>query len=184
MPASIEKTYADALFSLIAEDGGDKAAYDGVLRELEAVDAVLTEVPDFLKLLGTPTVSGESKLEIIEKAFKSRLSEYPYNFLRVLTVKGRMSRFGGIYRSFRGLYNERFGIAEITVTTSVPLTAALKSKITARMSEITKKTVTVKEKVNPEIIGGIVVDYGNTRLDGSVKTRLAELKKDVAGIIA
>ncbi|MDR0197751.1 MAG: ATP synthase F1 subunit delta [Oscillospiraceae bacterium] len=185
MPASIEKTYADALFSLIAEENEtDRSVFDDALKELQVVDGLLSEVPDFLKLLGTPTVPKESKLKIVGDAFEGRVSGYVYNFLRVLTVKGRMSRFKGVYRAFRELYNERFAIAEVTVTTRAALSDALRSKITSRMAQITGKSVVLKEKVEPAIIGGIVLDYGNTRMDGSVKTRLAELKKDISGIIA
>ncbi|MCL2633712.1 MAG: ATP synthase F1 subunit delta [Oscillospiraceae bacterium] len=185
MPASIEKTYADALFSLIKEEKGDvKTVFDTTLSELEAVDTVVSGLPDFVKLLSTPTISEKEKLELVEKAFSGKTSQTVYNFLRVLTVKKRMAYFGKIYRSFRAAYNEEFGIAEITVTTSLPLTDPLRESITKRMAEITGKNVSIREKVDKSIIGGIVIDYGNTRLDGSIKTRLTDLKKDIANIIA
>jgi F-type H+-transporting ATPase subunit delta len=183
MPASVEKTYSDALFSLVSEKG-DKAAFINVLNELETIDEVIAGAPDFIKLFGTPTVSNDEKLSLIEKAFSGRVSEYVLNFLRVLTVKGRMGYYNRIYKTFRGSFNEKFGIAEITVTSSLPLSDALRAKITSRMTDITKKEVLLREKVDKSIIGGVMIDYGNTRLDGSVKTRLNELKKDIAGIIA
>ena len=52
------------------------------------------------------------------------------------------------------------------------------------MSEVTGKTVSIKEKVDPSIIGGVVIDYGSTRYDGSIRTRLNELKKELGGVIA
>lgn len=181
MPASVEKTYSDALFSLLGED---RNAFQNTLGQLEAVDAVLTAAPEFLKLLGTPTVSVEDKLGVVEKAFNGKTTPYVYNFLRVLTVKGRMAYFSRIHKAFREDFNDKFGIAEITVITSFPLDDALREKVKARMSQITGKTVTLKEKVDKSIIGGVMLDYGNTRLDGSVRTRLNELKKDITGIIA
>jgi F-type H+-transporting ATPase subunit delta len=182
--ASVEKTYADALFTLLEEENSDRIAFTEVLSQLKKVELVLADTPDFIKLLNTPTVSGGEKLALVETAFSGRVSDYVYNFLRLLTVKKRMAHFPRIFSSFRGLYNERFDIAEIVVTSAMPLTADLREKITARMTAITGKTVSVIERVDKSILGGVVVDYGNTRLDGSVKTRLAELKKDIAGIIA
>ena len=84
----------------------------------------------------------------------------------------------------RQLYNEHFRIAEITVTASAPLSESVREKIAAKMSEVTGKTVSIKEKVDPSIIGGVVIDYGSTRYDGSVRTRLNELKKELGGVIA
>ena len=94
-----------------------------------------------------------------------------------------MGCFSGIVKNFRALYNEHFRIAEITVTASAPLSESVREKIAAKMSEVTGKTVSIKEKV-PSIIGGVVIDYGSTRYDGSVRTRLNELKKELGGVIA
>ncbi len=52
------------------------------------------------------------------------------------------------------------------------------------MSEVTGKTVSVKEKIDPSLIGGVIIDYGSTRYDGSVRTRLSGLKKELGGVIA
>jgi len=185
MPASVEKTYADALFSLVVEENKDyRFGFDLVVKQLSTVRDVITGLPEFVKLLNTPTIAADDKLALIEKAFKSTTCDNVYNFLRVLTVRGRMSHFNKIYSEFRLSYNELFNIAEITVTSSMPLTEAIREKIRVRMEQITGKTISMIEKTDKSIIGGVVVDYGNTRLDGSVKTRLAELKKDISNIIA
>ncbi|MGN1109530.1 MAG: ATP synthase F1 subunit delta, partial [Oscillospiraceae bacterium] len=112
------------------------------------------------------------------------ISELTGNLLCVLTERGRMGCFGGIVKQFRILYNEHFKIAEITVTSSSPLSEQTRDKIMAKMSEVTGKTVSIKEKVDPSLIGGIVIDYGSTRYDGSVRTRLNGLKKELGGVIA
>ena len=180
----IEKAYADALFALLIDEGTDKSGFDVVLAQLKSVCEVIREVPDFVKLLNTPTISESEKLGIIDSAFGNKVDSYVYNFLRLVTVKGRMRYFSQMCNEFRCLYNERFNIAEITVTSTAPLTELQRTQLTLKMSGITGKTVVITEKIDTAIIGGIVVDYGNTRLDGSVKTRLAELKGNIAGIIA
>ena len=182
--ASVEKTYSDALFTLLEDENADKTVFDMTLNQLKTVQSVITEIPDFIKLFNTPTISDTEKLSLVENVFFGRVNESVYNFMRLITVKKRMSYFPRIYNTFRGAYNEKFGIAEITVTVSRSLTGELRKKITERMTQIIGKTVSLTEKVDKSIIGGVVVDYGNTRLDGSVKMRLAELKNDISGIIA
>lgn len=115
---------------------------------------------------------------------RGEISEITGNLLCVLTERGRMNCFGGILRNFRASYNEYFKIAEITVTSSAPLPEAVVEKIRAKMSEVTGKTVSVKEKVDPALIGGVVIDYGSTRWDGSIRSRLAGLRKELGGVIA
>jgi F-type H+-transporting ATPase subunit delta len=187
--ASVEKSYSDALFTLIAEENfdksasSDKAAFEAVLAELQAVQSVIKELPDFVKLLGTPTISADEKLGLVKEAFEGKISHNVYNFVRVIVENSRMDCFARISRSFRASYNERFDIAEISVTSSQPLTAEMRGKITEKMSGVTGKTVSINEKVDKSLIGGVVIDYGNTRYDGSVKTRLNELKKNLSQII-
>ncbi|MCL2036850.1 MAG: ATP synthase F1 subunit delta [Oscillospiraceae bacterium] len=184
MGSSVEKTYADALFTLLVEESRSKSEFETVLAELNTVSLVMSGLPDFNKLLNTPTISEGEKLELLDSAFNGRVSEYVRNFLRLLTTNKRMSCFPQINKAFKMLYNEHFGIAEITVTSPFPLEEEQRVKIIAKMSQITGKSVSLSEKLDKSIIGGIVIDYGNTRYDGSVKTRLNELKKDIAGIIA
>ena len=191
--ASVEKTYADALFMLCEEEKSDKAEFESVLSQLGLVQTVLScendslKDSDFIKLLGTPTISEEEKLSLVADVFSGKVSPAVYNFLRLLTVNKRVGYFSRISRAFRLLYNEKFGIAEITVTSSKPLdelSPDLRVRIGEKMSAILGKSVSITEKVDSSIIGGVVIDYGNTRYDGSVKTRLAELKKEISSVIA
>jgi len=183
--ASVDKTYANALFALLEEEKSDRLTFDTTLSQLNAVRTIMTDVPDFVKLLSTPTVENEEKLALISETFEGKMSEKVYNFLRLLTVNKRIERFNGICNVFRGLYNEKFNIAEITVTSAMPITAEQREKIAAKMAQVTGgESVEITEKVDKSIIGGVMIDYGNTRFDGTVKTRLNELKKEISGVIA
>lgn len=178
-----EKVYGEAFFELCLEESPDKL--DGILGELDSLRAVFEQNADFVKLMGTPTISLEEKLKLTgEVISKGGVSELCGNMLCVLTERGRFNCFGGIVKRFRELYNEHFKIAEITVTTGSPLTEKMREQIIKKMSEVTGKTVSIKEKVDPQIIGGIVIDYGSTRYDGSVKARLNALKNELGSIIA
>jgi len=185
--ASVEKTYADAMFTLLESENVDKPMFDTVLSQLKCVGESIAQTPDLLKLMSTPTVSDAEKIGLIDTVFGGKVTEYVHNFLRLLAVKKRMSYYARIVTAFRELYNEHFDIAEITVTSAMQVDEATRSKIAVKMANIMGKpveNVLITERVDKSLIGGVVVDYGNSRFDGSVKTRLNELAKDIAGTIA
>lgn len=178
-----EKVYSEAFFELCVEECPDRLK--DISEELSALEAIFCDNPELAKLMGTPTISADEKLSLIKDIIKSgNVSEFTGNLLCLLAEKGRFGCFEGIVKCFRTKYNEHFKIAEIVVTTSTPLTEDMRAKIAARMSEVTGKTVTIREKLDPDIIGGIVIDYGSTRYDGSVRARLNAIKNELGSVIA
>ena len=181
MAGLVEKNYGDALFELITEENEGKLRE--VWDELTAVNSIISASAELIKLSKAPTVGKDEKLSVMEEAFKGKLSDYSYNLLMVLTEAGRLDYFGKIYRYFSGLCNEKFGLADITAVTTTPLTDSAREKLIAKMSEVTGKTVNLKEEIDPSIIGGIVIKYGNRSFDGSVKARLDALKEEIGSVI-
>ena len=180
--ASVENTYGDALFSLIIEE--DKSALTDVLGELKSIAGIFGSEPDFIKLLKAPTVPLENKQSIIKEIFDGRVHRFVLNFLLVLTESGRIDSFDKILAYFTQLHNDYKNIADVTVVSAMPLSEQTAEKIRAKMASVTGKTVNMTLKTDPQVIGGVVISYGNTTIDGSVKARLEQLKNDIAGIIA
>ncbi len=177
-----EKVYGEAFFELCEEQGD--AVMKDVLNELVGLDKIFTENPEFIKLMGTPTIAVDEKISLIEEMSKSGgISELTTNLLCLLAEKNRMGCFSGIIKYFREEYNERFKLADITVTSAQPLSDALREQIAGKMSQIIGKNVTIIEKVDENLIGGVIIDYGSRRYDGSVKSRLNALKNELASII-
>ncbi len=177
-----EKVYGEAFFELCEEQGD--AVMKDILGELTALDGIFKENPEFVKLMSTPTVAVEEKVSLVEEMSKTGgISELTTNLLCLLAEKNRFGCFSGIIKYFRAEFNERFKLADITVTSAQPLTDALREQIAAKMSQIIGKKVTIIEKVDENLIGGVVIDYGSRRYDGSVKSRLNALKNELASII-
>jgi len=181
MAGSVEKTYGDALFELILEE--KPASLSETKEELKTVSSIISDVPELIKLSKTPTVGNEEKLGIIEAAFAGKLSEYVYNFIRVLTDAGRLDDLNRISKYFGQRCNDYLGIAEITVVTCEPLTASARAALSEKMSRVLGKKVVMNEELDRSIIGGIVVKNGNTTLDGSVRAKLRALKTDIGSVI-
>ena len=176
--AAVDKTYGDALFSLVTEE--DEKA---LLGQLKGVSEVFAAEPDFIKLLRTPTIPIEEKTALVKEVFDGKVHKFVVNFLCILTENDRLPDFERILAYFTGLYNEKLGIADVTVTSAMPLSDTAAEKIRAKMAEITGKTVNMTLKTDDKLIGGVVISYGNTTIDGSVKARLEQLKADIAGTI-
>lgn len=180
--AAVEKTYGDALFSLVTEE--DESALSDILSQLKGISAVFADQPDFLKLLKTPTIPMDEKLSIVKEVFEGKVHRFVLNFLLVLAENGRADSFDRILEYFVQLHNDYKNIADVTVTSAIPLSDSTVEKIRAKMTSVTGKTVNITLKTDPSVIGGAVISYGNTTIDGSVKARLEQLKADIAGIIA
>ena len=181
MAGIVEKTYSEALFSAALEK--DEKLVAQINDELDAVDAVLKDCPDFVKLSNTPTIPIGQKFGIVKEAFGGRVSDYTYNYILLLVEKGRLSYFSKIRKCYHDMYNEHFNNAEIVVTSSAELTPDQLSKIKDKMHEILGKNIIMSTKVDKSLIGGVVVDYGDRRFDGSVKTRLESLRQNLSELI-
>ena len=120
--------------------------------------------------------------EEIEKAIKTMLGRIEENILTA--EKNRADRLGEIYGEFRQMYNDKLGLLEVTAVTAQPMTEELRKRLTDKLSKTTGRRIVLTEQVDKSIIGGIVVRYGNTELDSSVKTRLEKLKAQITNTIA
>lgn len=180
MTGSVGKVYSEAIFELASEQNCAEAVFE----ELKSLKKIWCENPELAKLLREPTLSLSEKLSMTEKIFKGKVSETVYNFLCVLTEKGRADCLPEIADAYKEKWYEASGIAEVTVTTDAPLSDELREKLLKKLEKTYKKKILLKEKIDSSIMGGIVVNYGNTMLDGSVKTRLENVRKQIKGIIA
>lgn len=180
MAGKLEKVYADALFELANEENN----LDTVYNELNAVCEILNANSDFVKLLGIPTVSNEEKKKLISNCFEKKLSDTVFNFLNVLCDNGRMKYYSSIIDEFKTLYNDKNGILEVEVITTVKLSENLKTKLLEKLSKNSGKKISLVEKIDPSIMGGIVLKYNNTQIDASVKARLDNMRQQIDSIIA
>lgn len=180
MAGNLEKVYADALFELAEEQN----ILDSVCEELVAVSYILSENSEFVKLVQAPTVSADEKKALISAAFENKVCETVFNFINVLSEKGRMKYFTNIAGKFKEMYNEKNNILEVTAVTAAPLSETLRTKLVDKLTKASEKKIVLKEKTDKSIMGGIILNYGNSQMDASVKTRLENMRRQIDSIIA
>ena len=159
--------YGKALFLITEED----AVSEKVLADVKTAESVFIANPDYVKLLCSPAVPKEERVELVGKAL-SGLDTRLLNLIKILTEMRAVNLFGKVAAAYYGLYDESRGIVRVDAITAVPLTAAQSDKLAAKLSRTLSKTVIVKNTVDPSILGGMKLRYSGVQLDGSVKTRL------------
>lgn len=180
MAGTLENVYADALFEIAEEEN----SLDITMDELSGLAEIFDGNPELVKLMDVPTVSIQEKKKILSGIFENKVSQTVFNFLNVLADNGRIRYFIAISRRFREKYNDRNNILEVTACTTQPLSDRLKNKLTDKLASLSGKKIVLIEKIDSSIMGGIVLSYGNSRLDASVRMRLENMRRSINSIIA
>ena len=172
------KEYGKALFELAKES--DKT--ESFLSELNLVRDAFVENPDYQKLLDTPALPKTEKLALIDEAFVG-IDEYVLTLLRILCEQRSVYLFPKVADSFAMLYDEAMGIERVEAITAVSMTDKQLEAMKKKLEAITGKTVIIKNAVDSSIIGGVVLRYSGIQLDGSIKTRLEDFRKNLSNIV-
>ena len=164
--------YADALYGLALSEGLSEL----ILKELDVLRQSFDAEPDFIRLLGTPSLTKLERCNILDDSFRGKLHPYTLNFLKILTEKGYMHHFGDCCRAYRDRYNRDNGILPVTAVTAVALTADQTQRLTGKLSAITGKRIALNNRVDPGALGGVRLDYDGKRLDDTIEHRLDTIR--------
>jgi F-type H+-transporting ATPase subunit delta len=165
--------YAKSLIDLANERNQVEPVYNDMLF----LQALCKESRDFLVLLRSPVIKAEKKIAIVLAVTKGKISELTDAFNRLMINKGRESYLPEIIVSFIEQYNKQKGIHTIKLTTAVPVTEEVKQQIISQVQKQTNKDkIDLKTTVNEEIIGGFVLEIGDTLVDASIAYDLNKIK--------
>jgi F-type H+-transporting ATPase subunit delta len=171
----IASVYARSLFEVAQEQ--DKL--DKVREELGEFTDALHDSRELQVFLFSPYFSTREKADGLDKAI-SGADETVLNFLRLLIDKHRMPVLFRVRAEYDRLWEEENKLLPVTVTSAVELPEETVKQIGDRIAEQTDRKVDLQSKVDPDILGGIVVRVGNSVLDASIRNRLENFRKQVA----
>jgi F-type H+-transporting ATPase subunit delta len=166
------REYGEGLYALCAEENLDR----DVLTELEALKQIFRENESFVKLLGNMTLSKEERVAIADATFKGQVHEYVLNFIKILVERGAVHEFSECISAYQACFYQNHQVAVAEVTTARPLTEAQREQLTARLKQMTGKEVEIKEKIDPSVMGGVLLNMDGKRYDNTVKSRLTAIK--------
>jgi F-type H+-transporting ATPase subunit delta len=174
---AIARNYAEALFAL-AERGGESERCAALLEALAGAIAADERIRVTLESPRTPK---PLKLRVLERAFAGRA---PIGFLRWLAAvvrRGRQGLFEAISREFNALLDVKFNRVHAGVTLARRADAALQAEVTRRLSAALGKQVVSHFREDPSLLGGVVVRVGDRVIDGSVRRKLQQLRRQMLG---
>ncbi|MGN6749581.1 MAG: F0F1 ATP synthase subunit delta [Xanthobacteraceae bacterium] len=165
--------YATALFDLALEAN----ATDTVKAELDRFDALVAESADLNRLVRSPVFSTEQQLQALSAVLeRAGIAGLTANFLKLVASNRRLFAVRDMIKAFRALVAAHKGEATAAVTVAEPLKDQHVDALRAALKSVTGKDVDLDVKVDPAILGGLVVKLGSRMVDSSLRTKLNALK--------
>ncbi|MBN1859470.1 ATP synthase F1 subunit delta [Candidatus Bipolaricaulota bacterium] len=174
----IARRYAEAGFELAVEQAG--GSVDGVLEQLEAVRDAIEEIDDIQVFLAHPLIPNERKIGFLRRAFPD-LDPVADGLLRMMIRNQRTDHLDLILEEYRTLLATRAGIAQVDVTTAIPLSAEGRRKLGERLAGLLHGPVNLREEVDSSLIGGLRLLIGGRSIDGSLAGKLERLRTVLEG---
>lgn len=173
MSSPLARRYARALF-MLGEEQGNVALFS---RELDHVAEAVRGSAELLRLLADPVVSPVDRKSVMTEVL-SRLGVSPTvrNAVLLLTDRRKGAHLPEVAEALRALGDEKAGKVQAVVTSAVPLGEGQYQRLATVLEKLTGKKVTLERKLDPALIGGVVTRIGDKVYDGSVRTRLEELR--------
>ena len=176
--ASLSGRYASALFDLASEAGNVSA----VEADLETLAEALDESPELRALIRNPEVSRAALGRVLAGlGGQLELSELTRNFLGVLAQNRRVAELPAMIRAFRSIAAAQRGEVTAEVASAHPLSDEQLTTLGQKLRAREGRTVKLKTRVDPDLLGGLVVTIGSQRIDSSIRSRLNSLAQAMKG---
>ena len=171
--SGVSGRYATALFELAR----DQKQVDAVTADLQRFEAMLADSADLTRLVRSPVFSSENQSRALGAVLdRAGITGITANFLKVLTANRRLFAVTDVVRAYRALVARFKGEASADVTVAEPLSDKNLDALKVALKSVTGKDVALHVRVDPSIIGGLVVKLGSRMVDSSLRTKLNSIK--------
>ncbi len=169
----ISVRYARALFQTAQQQGCEDAVYDGLTR---FAHNYLLAISQFNEVLSDPIVAAEEKVKLVEMAVGEPLDDTLKRFITFVAEQKREDKMFFIAMKYMEMYREKHNILNTQVTTATELPEETYNHIKAFIKQTFGADAELEVKIDPNLIGGFILDIENTRMDASVAGQLNALK--------
>lgn len=173
MTADISLCYAGALFSVANEMN----SADEFLSQLNAIDELFSENPDYIRLLDDPNLDYTERLKLVDEAFGGSVRDEIISFMKILSRRRCMNIFPQCVNEFKKLYDENSGIVKAEVVSAAELTADEKQRLKTALEKKFKKKIKLHCRIDKSLIGGFTVSADGKIIDYSIKNRLKQIRE-------
>ncbi len=174
--SKIANRYAKSLLQLAKEAG----QMDAIGADMQLLSETISDSKDLKLLLNNPVVTAEQKFKILQSVFDGKVSNATINLMQTTIQNKRESYLKDIANAYisQQMALENKEIAEIT--TAVPINDELRAKALSVIKTMSDKNITLKEIVDADILGGMIVRIGDRQIDASVKRRLRTFQQELS----
>ncbi len=174
----IARKYATALFS----SSKRISQVEKVSADLEAISDLLRKLPRLKSFLESPQILEKEKEELIITTFKGRMAEALFSFLILVLRKHRIPYLLPMAEEFKRLVKEDQGIVSAHLISARQMESSLSEQIKAELEKSSGKKVELKMQVDPDLIGGMIIIWGDRIIDRSIRYQLSQLKEQMSAI--
>ena len=171
----VARVYAESLIRLAAEQGLE----DEVRDELEALAGIVDTDGALANFLDSPLIEDEAKRATLEDALRGRASDLVVDTLQVMRRKGRLGLLRAVAHAYRELWTARRNRVDVRVVSAVALSDELRGLLERALAKRTGREPVLIEKVEPGLLGGLVISIGDDKIDSSVATGLERVHGDL-----
>lgn len=176
--AEILEPYAQALMS-VAQSGN---LVDRISEDVNQILALLQESEDLRNFLANPTVKNDAKKAVLQQILGEQIHPFTRNFLMILVDRRRILFLEGIAKQFQALLRQLNQAVLAEVISAVPLNEAQQQTIREKVMSITNaRQVDLETKIDPELIGGVIIRVGSQVIDASLRGQLRRISLRLAG---
>lgn len=168
----VGSVYGESLYELARDESLAKL----ICQQLEVLQQSFRQEPNFIRLLSSPNLTKAERCQVLDDSFRGRVHIYLLNFMKILTEKGYMRYFSDCCDAYTEHYNQDNGILPVTAVTAVALSAAQADRLTQKLNQITGKQIALRNRIDPQVYGGVRLDYDGQRLDDTVSHRMDAIR--------
>ena len=177
--AGMAGRYATALFELAKE----QKQLEQVERDVASFQALLEGSPDLARLVRSPVISAGAQARALDAILaKVGISGFTGNFFKLIVRNRRLFAIGDMLRAFQALLARERGEVSADVTSAHPLSQEQMQVLSDSLKASIGKHVQIRTRVDPNLLGGLIVKVGSKMIDSSLRTKLGNLKVAMKGI--
>lgn len=169
----LNKRYARALLSLAVENNILERSY----RDMQGIYEVFKNNKSLGILFKSPVIRVSKKQNIVSQLFKNKVHPLILRYMLIIVRKQRGNLLEGISNAYLRVYKDYLGIEQVKLTTAVPVDDTVRARALEAARKITPHEIEFEESVDPDIIGGFILNLGDKQFNASVKHRMQRIRK-------
>jgi F-type H+-transporting ATPase subunit delta len=178
-PDALSQVYARSLFEL-AEAKGGRPTIEASQAELEDILELARGDARFSEFLASRVLPVAERSTSLEKIFSGRVSDLVLRFLQVLNEKGRLGHLPAVAAAYERIVQDKFGRIEVDLYTAAPASREEIEQVKTRLQKALGKEPVIHAYTEPAMIGGLKLQIGDQLIDGSIATRLRQMRNQLA----